>query len=128
MVPPAPVRWRDDTGWELRCPDCAKRGGQCFWPLTDEFWQKRAGMQRCRACMNARDARLHRQAYARNVPLRERRREYNRKYRAANRPVARIKDQTRQEQVKADPLLLEQSRERGRRRQAAYRARKRAAA
>jgi hypothetical protein len=47
----APVRWRDETGWEYRCSNCVSRGGTTsWWPLTDEYWIKSAGMTRCRAC------------------------------------------------------------------------------
>lgn len=41
------VRWREDTGWELRCLRCPT--GMVYWPLTDEFWDKKR-MTRCRAC------------------------------------------------------------------------------
>src|SRR5690349_12611752 len=48
--PRAGIRWRDDTGWELRCPDCSANGRtSVYWPLTEEFWDKRV-MTRCRAC------------------------------------------------------------------------------
>lgn len=47
----APVRWRADSGWEYRCESCVAKGGATsWWPLADEFWDKRAGMLRCRAC------------------------------------------------------------------------------
>jgi hypothetical protein len=58
--PRANVRWSDDTdGWELRCESCVANGQTaCYWPLTDEFWNRRE-MVRCRACnrskKNARD-------------------------------------------------------------------------
>lgn len=46
----APVRWRE-TGWEYRCESCVSRGGTTsWWPLTDEYWIKSAGMNRCKAC------------------------------------------------------------------------------
>ena len=46
------VRYRDDTGFELRCDDCAGRqdGNPIYWPVTLEFWNPKAGMGRCRAC------------------------------------------------------------------------------
>lgn len=42
------VRWRDDTGFEMRCFECPS--GARYWPLTPEFWDVRAGLSRCRAC------------------------------------------------------------------------------
>jgi hypothetical protein len=46
----APVRWRE-MGWEYRCESCVAKGGATsWWPLTEEFWIKSAGMTRCRAC------------------------------------------------------------------------------
>lgn len=46
------VRWREDVGWELRCEACAHKGrpGGSYWPLTEEFWDHRRSMVRCRAC------------------------------------------------------------------------------
>jgi hypothetical protein len=58
------LRWRDDTGWELRCDQCADRRTQSFWPLTPEFWSPERGMGRCKACWNER-SRLRRR---RSVP------------------------------------------------------------
>lgn len=42
------VRWREETGFEMRCFECPS--GTRYWPLTTEFWDVRAGMSRCRAC------------------------------------------------------------------------------
>lgn len=51
---PVAVRWREDTGWEFRCEDCSARArAGSFWPLDFDFWDPRAGMQRCRACWAA---------------------------------------------------------------------------
>lgn len=44
------IRWRDDTGWELRCEACRRDKEQRYWPLTHEFWDTNRGMSRCRAC------------------------------------------------------------------------------
>ena len=39
----------------LRCEHCALRHeGSTFWPLTLEFWNPAAGLQRCRSCYNYR--------------------------------------------------------------------------
>ena len=48
----APVRYRADVGFEMRCDDCVRRndGNGWFWPLTTEFWNVKHGMSRCRAC------------------------------------------------------------------------------
>ena len=56
------VRWNDELGWMLRCDVCVlAKDGSIWWPLTDEFWDKRHGMSRCRACWKARDREWHRQ-------------------------------------------------------------------
>ena len=49
------VRWREDTGFELRCEDCATRKRQCFWPLAEEFWNLRS-LIRCKSCERDRKA------------------------------------------------------------------------
>lgn len=55
------VRWNDELGWILRCDVCVLvKAGSAWWPLTDEFWDKRHGMTRCRACWRARDKEWHR--------------------------------------------------------------------
>lgn len=50
-----PVRYREDTGFEYRCPTCEQ-----WWPLTLEHWQPANGMARCRACWRAYHAALER--------------------------------------------------------------------
>ena len=40
-------RFREDTGWERRCPECAD-----WWPITVEYWDKR-WHTRCKACIRA---------------------------------------------------------------------------
>lgn len=40
-------RFREDVGFERRCPECAD-----WWPITLEFWDKR-WHSRCRACIKA---------------------------------------------------------------------------
>lgn len=43
------VRWSPD-GPEMRCDECADKGGvAAYWPLTPQFWDPR-NVQRCRAC------------------------------------------------------------------------------
>lgn len=57
----APVRWNEELGWLLRCDVCVLvKSGTAWWPLTDEFWDPRHGMTRCRACWRARDRDWHR--------------------------------------------------------------------
>jgi hypothetical protein len=53
----ANVRWSKELElFEMYCPDCvvATSPGACFWPLTEEFWDK-YNMQRCKACNMKRD-------------------------------------------------------------------------
>lgn len=122
-----PVRWRDDVGWEKRCDECAKRDTDArFWPLTLEFWNPKKSMRRCRSCQRALEAKAARAKYLANTTFRERRLNNARKYRAEVRGTLHVKDAAKWAATKADPLLLEQARERGRKSQAAYRARKRA--
>lgn len=50
-----PVRYSEELqGFELRCPDCERRGVAYFWPLTLEFWDPHTTMRRCRACNAAK--------------------------------------------------------------------------
>lgn len=123
-----PIRWRDDTGWEFRCGDCAKAGTSRFWPLTEEFWDRARGMLRCRACWRARDRQMA-MGYFRSNPesWREQRRERQREARRAHREAERIISQIRWQRTKSDPVLLERARAKGREAQRRYRERRRAA-
>lgn len=58
------IRWSDDVGWELRCNDCVRKPRTAhYWPLTEDFWDPKKGMQRCIAChkeqRNARERRRY---------------------------------------------------------------------
>lgn len=59
----APIRLREDTGWEVRCEHCALRNRQCFWPLDEEFWDFKA-MSMCKACHRDTQARRKRERSA----------------------------------------------------------------
>ena len=115
----SPFRWREDVGFEARCPDCVISGGACFWPITLEFWDPKRGMTRCRGCHDRRAAANLRARY-RSDPLKL---ERNRRYRAANRDAQRIKDAARWAAVKADPERLAVRREQNRLANAAYKQR-----
>lgn len=121
-----PVRWRDDVGWEKRCDDCAARNVARFWPLTDEFWDKRKTMRRCRSCQRSFDAKRARALYLSSTTYRERRRAASRKYHRETRAAQYLRSKTRWAQIVADPLLHEQQREKARAAQARYRERQRA--
>jgi hypothetical protein len=92
------VRFRPDVGFELRCDECADRGGgACFWPLDLEFWVPRRGMTRCRACHTRRDTINQRRLREESAAHRERdvkrmrayrRREKVRAFRAIREAVA----------------------------------------
>lgn len=87
----APVRWRDETGWELRCPDCSKRGqANHFWPLTDEFWNRRQ-MQRCLACAAVRRRQRDRARYWTNAEARARDLAQARRYKAEAGETIKVK-------------------------------------
>lgn len=122
----SPVRWRPDVGFELRCPRCAEKRMACFWPLTDEFWDKHR-MSRCRACERERQATQKRERYHGNPAFRRRMLTVVREYRMDNPDKRRTYNQARWLVIKSDPILLANERERTRRAQAAYRARRRAA-
>lgn len=116
------IRWDEDTGWELRCADCANRGQQCYWPLSFEFWRKHS-LARCRACWNAHYARRLREKYYASEQYRIDQREKNRLRRQQNRDVERLKEQFRratwseeQRQHVRDRQRLAQRRYRARRR------------
>lgn len=121
------VRYRDDVGYELRCPDCASLGRSCFWPLTDEYWDKRRGFRRCRACQGALDARRAKARYLSNTTARERKREASRRYYAATRQAQRLRHQDRWQAIKTDPERHAQEIARVREAQRRYRERRKAA-
>lgn len=123
-----PIRWREDTGWEARCGECADRTVAAFWPLTDEFWDKRKTMRRCRSCQKAREARIARERYLTDTTVRERRRASARKYRLETLASQRIKAQEKWATTKADPEKWESARARARASQVRYRAKHRKAA
>lgn len=122
-----PIRWREDTGWEARCGECADRTVAAFWPLTDEFWDKRKTMRRCRSCQKVREARIARERYLADTTFAERRRAGARKYRLETLASQRIKAQEKWVRVKADPEAWEAARVRARAAQARFRERRRAA-
>lgn len=122
-----PIRWREDTGWEFRCGDCAQKEEARFWPLTDEFWDKRRGMLRCRACWRDLDRRVSRERHASSEEVRERKRRYSKRYRTENRRVQHLKDADRWARTKADPVAHEKAKEKGRESMRRYRERVRAA-
>lgn len=122
-----PIRWRDDTGWEARCGDCAARNEARFWPLTDEFWDKRKSMRRCRSCQKSLEAKRARESYQSDTAVRERRRLAARRYRAQTLASQRIKAKTKWEAIKADPERYEANKARARESQRRWRERRRAA-
>lgn len=56
------VRWTTE-GPELRCTNCASRGGvTSYWPLTEEFWNPR-NLARCKGCNLAKKRQAAKAAY-----------------------------------------------------------------
>ena len=93
------VRWRADTGWEVRCKDCAKaKVSAAWWPLTDEYW-RRDSMIRCRACHLAVKRRKSREHHARDPRAN---RERSRAYYEANRELLLLKGKDRHDRTKAE--------------------------
>jgi hypothetical protein len=105
------VRWRADLGFGMRCADCATNHRACYWPLTEEFWDTRHGLSRCRACWRDRMTAQKRAQYRRDP---EKFVERSRVNRASSRDVQRIKRQEEWRRIKADPVLLAQKRARAR--------------
>lgn len=105
------IVYRDDTGFEARCPDCARAKRAAYWPITLEFWDPtrvnaeggRLGrsMARCRACWQAKDARDRRRRYLRDEALRERETRRNAKYRAECGDAIRIAQRAQREGMAA---------------------------
>jgi hypothetical protein len=83
--PRSGVRYRDDTGLELRCQAC-----KSYWPLTREFWDFRA-FRRCRACVQQAKNKATREWLARNPEARRKLREYQRRYRQDAHEVKAMK-------------------------------------
>ena len=118
----------------MRCDSCAAKGGlTSYWPLTEEFWNKKNGMRRCRACQyELRNARL-RERWAKDPAFRAKELEKQRQYTGEARTVISIKkaryyDERREElQAKAREHYAA-NREAIRARQRARYARKRAEA
>lgn len=88
-----PIRWRDDTGWEYRCPTCYE-----YLPLAEpgEFWRPQYSMKRCSACLVEYWAGIKRHTQGRRVATeaerraaqRKRNRNWMRAYRARLRAAA----------------------------------------
>lgn len=108
----APVRWRDG-GWEYRCPSCTTKARSVrFWPLTEEFWDKRR-MTICRACIGEEKRAHTRRKYRVSAAARARSSERNKAMWAA---------------IKSDPVALNIAREKSRAASKRYRDRQKEAA
>lgn len=99
------VRYRHDTGFEMRCPDCVQ-----YWPLDEEFWPISSGnLARCRACHLERRAIYEKRKYAalhgryRSPEARARRRERD-----------RIRHAEKRADPETRPAVLERQRRAGR--------------
>jgi hypothetical protein len=126
-VPEAPIRYREDTGWEYRCESCVDKHQACFWPLVDEFWDRKRGMQRCRACFREADRARARRYYLENSTAKERKALHERHYRKANPAKMRMVEKVKWAMLKADPERYERQKELSKLRQRSYRARQKAA-
>lgn len=84
------IRWRAE-GWELRCDGCAGTANTAsYWPLTDEFWDRRH-MTRCRACHAVARRQRDKAKYQADLAFRELRKAQSRAYRAESAGVISIK-------------------------------------
>lgn len=124
---PRGLRYREATGFELRCLGCAdsdQPGDSRWWPLTTEFWFPSRGLSRCRACWREYDARKARQKYLTDLSARDRHLLSSRQYRKLHRSVQRIKNKAKWQSILADPVAHASAKERTREAQRRYRARK----
>lgn len=97
------IRWRDDTGWEFRCNDCAKSAQTtAYWPLypPNLFWDRHKGMVRCKACWRIHERRRMAELY-RTRPQHERRRDWQRAYYHRNIETVRAKKRAQYARRKA---------------------------
>ena len=85
------LRFRADTGWELRCDNCSRKQQQCYWPLDSDFWMP-GRMTKCRACHNDEKAARMKALRAKD-PESDRARV--RRYQAANKDVLAMKASAR---------------------------------
>lgn len=70
------VRYREDTGFEMRCDEC-----RTYWPLALTFWNP-GTLQRCRGCEATRNRLSRRAAYWKNRDAElKRQAEYDARYR-----------------------------------------------
>ncbi len=90
---PVLVRFDPDLReFQAQCKQCAKEGRRSYWPLVEEMWVPRLGLQKCRACHNtarrlARRAKMDAKAKQRDYYKRNRahRLEWVHSYRDKNR-------------------------------------------
>lgn len=87
------LRYREDTGIEHRCRYCPK--GQQWWPLTDEFWDYRAGFASCRACRSKSKYQSDRRRLIENPERLLKFSAYQREYSNSARDVKAIKQRIR---------------------------------
>lgn len=106
----ANVRYRPDTGWEMRCPECPASISH-WWPLTHEFWDppiaengRRSGrsMTRCRSCWKKRDAMTRREATRRDPSLHQRQLARRRAYWVEAKEALTIKQRERRARQAAE--------------------------
>lgn len=113
------VRYREDTGWECQCPECSE-----YLPLDAEFWEPKRGMTRCRGCWRANDRAVQRARYRASPEWAEKKRQKARQYRRET-SYERTRARLRWQEIRQDPLLLDQQRERNRLAMRRLRARRR---
>ena len=110
------VRWRDG-GMEARCPLC-----EDYLPTTEEYWNPRGGVTRCRACW-AEYFRLHQLGYTDDEAVRRCRRmknklayavtrearcAYNRRYKATHVERVAAYNAARRALIHGDPAPMAQ--------------------
>lgn len=79
------VRYREDTGFEMKCALC-----ESWWPVSLEYWNAKAGLVRCKSCWRAY-FRAKERGYRSVEAVAEAKREANRLVYWANRDERREK-------------------------------------
>ena len=121
----ADIRYREDTGWERRCPSCPTiHVGSAWWPLQLEYWDPHS-MRVCRSCRKREEARRKRERLRTDPEYREAQVQKSRRYRAAVVAALRLKRHKHWLAIKADPERLARHRAKGRAASRAYRERRR---
>lgn len=127
ILQPAGIRWRADVGFEIICPSCARQGdGAYYWPLTEEFWNWKKTLTKCRACLKEEDRAKARKRWKKSEKYRAYRRKYLEEYRKVAGDAIKLRQNMWRESMKADPVRYEEHKRKQREASARWREKKKA--